>query len=280
MKYVNLHYSADDEKDEAWAQAAKEGIPEREWLVEYEMSELTIEGQPVYSAFDSKVHLPERFTKGFPLVPGSTYFAGWDCGTTLNPAFVLLQITPKPWQVHCLVEIKPKVPMAMEQFAPIVANTLARDFSGILLGNIVHAADESGKSRQGATGLSAFDVARKHGFHLIPISNQWARRRGAVDRLLGEWIDDKTPRFVIARNRCPILVQGFEGAYRLRQVSTGINALYGEPVKDVFSHPQDALQYAAVLACIHLDDRGVVQHQLRGSDRKIDAKRYDWERGK
>ncbi len=97
LRYLILHYSADPLKDAEWAKRERATFAgEREWLIEMEMQELNLEGKPVHPAYDPNVHAPLVWRqRRIPLLPGSTYIAGHDCGTaSLNPASVLLQITP------------------------------------------------------------------------------------------------------------------------------------------------------------------------------------------
>jgi len=48
---------------------------------------------------------------------------------------------------------------------------------------------------------------------------------------------------------CPILHKGFLGEYKLRKIRTfGPERFTEEAVKNEFSHPHDALQYAALIA--------------------------------
>src|SRR5512142_974953 len=88
VRYLNLHYSADPEKDAEWARKARATFAgDREWQIEMEMQELNLEGKPVHPAYDPAIHAPEALRRQrIPLLPGSTYIAGHDCGTaSLNP---------------------------------------------------------------------------------------------------------------------------------------------------------------------------------------------------
>ena len=75
-------------------------------------------------------------------------------------------------------------------------------------------------------------------------------RMAAVKWALREWIDEDIPQMLICGKDCPVLLQGFQGAYRFREWQTK-NDWQRDlklPVKDKYSHPQDALQYALVEA--------------------------------
>jgi hypothetical protein len=73
--------------------------------------------------------------------------------------------------------------------------------------------------------------------------------------------------FLLNRSLCPVLLQGFLGGYRLRQITSGSSSMYGEPVKDHYSHPHDALQYACVVAW-ELMEGGEFERFSRPSGRK------------
>jgi hypothetical protein len=260
VRYVNLHYSADADKGGEWVKRERASFAtDREWLIEMEMQELNLEGKPVHPHYDSETHAPLAWrTRAIPLIHGSTYIAGHDCGTaSLNPASVLLQITPAPWhQVQLIGELVAATGTSFEVYAPAFVNWIAERFPGLMASQIYHGGDETARARDGLTGQTAQEVARRAGFEIMLVPNRWADRRGAVDRLLTGMIDESLPRFVLSQAAAPICHRALSGGYRLRQVTEGVNALYGEPRKDAYSNPMDALQYAGILAWQYLDGLG------------------------
>ncbi len=277
-RYLNLHYSADPEKGEDWvrrekAVSAADGASSREWLIEMEMQELNLEGKPVHPNYKADVHAPLVWRqRPIPLVHGSTYIAGHDCGTaSLNPASVLLQITPPPYQVQLIGELVATPGTSFEVYAPAFVNWIAGTFPGLLPSQIYHMGDETARARSGLSGETAQEVARRAGFEVILVSNRWADRRGAVDRLLTGTILHKgaeRPRFMLSEAAAPICHKALAGAYRLRQVTEGANALFGEPRKDFYSNPMDALQYAAIGAWQYLDGLGQGATRVSRSGRR------------
>ncbi|MBX3117856.1 MAG: hypothetical protein KF784_02240 [Fimbriimonadaceae bacterium] len=256
-RYLKIHYYADPSKDEAWLEQVRREMADtpREFEVEILMRELVIDGKPVYLPFREDYHAPAHYAQErIPPVAYSKYVMGWDCGTaSIQPAAILLQLTPKTdtvgRMVHALLEVTSEPGTSLEAFVPAALNAVRELYPEILLGVIRHGGDESGRARSGVNGESAFDVMHKHGVTCHPVSNAWQARRSAVDRLLMSECGGGRPMFILSRKHCPSLFKGFLGGYRLRKVAgMGNSKLYGDPVKDEFSHPHDSLQYAAVLA--------------------------------
>lgn len=253
--YMRIHYSADPGKrDPAWKARVSQGIPVREWRREMELDDTVYDGEPVFPEYRDIVHCIERASRNrvnsIPIFEQSMFLGLWDAGNTLHPAFTLMQITVDG-QVLLMGEIEPDTPEAMESFAPRVNEYLRKNFPTIK-SELRHFGDETIKARQGATGKSAADIARKHGFAIAGVSNCWEDRRSSVSWLLLDMLDEHTPRFMISETACPIAVAGFRGAYRLRTHSggddTGPGAAFGMPLKDGYSHVQDSIQYGAVIA--------------------------------
>jgi hypothetical protein len=246
-RYLRIHYSADPGKTPGWAALEKPKVPIREWLREMEMKEDVYEGEPVFADYRDDWHNMNGDAR-LPKVSGSFYIGGWDCGQTLNPAFVLLQVTPNPCQVHALLEVLAPGPEPMEKFAPRVLKELHK-LVPAYLDDIEHWGDTTVIVRNGANGETAQQAARRYGIRIRPASNEWNSRFGAVTWLLTDDISEKYPRFMIDGGRCPILRDGFRGAYRFdlsNQGGIGPERIYPEhPRKDGYSHVQDALQYAA-----------------------------------
>lgn len=254
--FMRIHYTADPGKrDPAWAEKAKQGIPVREWRREMELDDTVYDGEPVFPEYDDKRHCIETASRNklgaIPLFDQSLYLGLWDAGNTLHPAFVLMQITVDG-QILLMGECEPETPEAMESFAPRVNEYLRVNWPTIKDGGIRHFGDETIKARQGATGKSAADIALKHHVKIQAVSNCWEDRRSAVCWMLLDMLDETTPRFMLTSTMCPIAAAGFRGAYRLRTHSggdeTGPGAAFGMPLKDGYSHIQDAIQYGAVVA--------------------------------
>lgn len=250
-RYLRIHYSADPPKrDPAWAPEMRAGVGIREWRREMEMDENVYDGEPVYADYLDDVHCPGAAKQSLlPVVAGSVYFGGWDCGQTLQPAFVLLQVTPRPFQAMAILEVVSEGAMPMETFAPLVMQRLMRWHPG-LWAEVRHHGDATVVQRSGSTGDSALAVALKHGVRIQPETNVWAARSSAVTWLLTRMVSEEAPGFFVSGLGCPVLRRGFLGAYRFKpheqSQKDGAGTILLSPLKDEFSHVHDALQYAAV----------------------------------
>lgn len=269
--YVKLHHFADPEKWEAWLDLVRREMADtpREFEVEILMKELLLDGLPVYGGFVEAVHAPLALsTRTLECDASSRFIMGWDCGTgSVEPAAILLEVTlARPnlgIMVRALMEITAQPSTSMEAFTPAVLESVAHAYPQVNLGSVVHAGDETGRNRQGATGESAFQVMARYGVFCQPVSNAWQLRRSSVDRLLSREAAPGVPMLLVNRSLCPTLTDGFLGGYRLRQTTQGSSILYGEPIKDRYSHVHDALQYAAVLAWSFLEGEPVSRFTRR-----------------
>lgn len=245
-RVVEIHYSADPEKDQAWAAELKRtaAIPEPQWRREMELDVTIHDGVPVFPEFDAKIHA----VKGpIPVLNDPLLVGGWDCGVGLVTTFVLVQIEPSTYQFQILAEVQsaPNEPMAL--FAPRVAREM-RELLGPKWNRVQHYGDPAGAARTGTTGKSAYVIADEEaGINIRKSTNGWEGRRSAVSNALTDWATDEVPRFVLDAGRCPILYRGFLGAYELRtqRDESGPSAVWKPvPLKNAYSHVQDALQYA------------------------------------
>jgi len=269
--YMKVHHYADPEKGDAWLEEMRQEFKDvpRQFEVEFLMKELNLDGQPVFLTFDESRHTPEIGKSSyFGSVPGSKYIMGWDCGSSsVNPAAVLAEVTPKTQTHGRLVlvhhEWTTEAGTSLEVFVPGVLNDLTQKFRHIILADIIHGGDETGRNKTAVSDESGFDVMQRKGVFCAPVTNAWAHRRGAVDRLLAETDSSGVPKFLVNEKGCPVLVAGFKGGYRLKQITSGSSDMYGMPIKDLHSHPHDALQYAAVLANELLEGAGGIQKTKR-----------------
>lgn len=253
-QYMKVHYSADPDKNEEWAASERKTYPIRQWNQQMEMSEDVYEGEAVYADYVDDFHCPFRFrNEPIPVIDGSPfYIGGWDCGQTLSPAFVLLQVAPNPFQVHALLEVTSDGAESMEKFAPRVIREISKRLPGCWA-NVKHVGDATVVQRAGTDGRTAQEVARKIiGTNIKPMTNVWQPRYSAVTWLLWDKLDEGKARFLIDGVNCPVLRKGFQGAYEFEISSSGDQTGHGRvilnPLKNNYSHVHDALQYAAMEA--------------------------------
>lgn len=111
---------------------------------------------------------------------------------------------------------------------------------------IVCIGDPAGVQKAQTDERSCFDEVKAKGLKIRPgKSNAWLPRRGAVAWFLSK-LNGGQPAFLLD-SHCTTLRKGFNGGYKYRRIQVvGDERYTDEPVKNKFSHPHDALQYAAM----------------------------------
>ena len=106
--------------------------------------------------------------------------------------------------------------------------------------------DPSGVAKSSLYEETSFDMLKREGFVAFPApTNDIDPRIRAIEAfLLGQ--QGGKPMFLIDKSRCPKLVQGLRGGYRYAKMKSGQRK--PAPDKNDYSHPMDALQYAALAA--------------------------------
>jgi hypothetical protein len=106
--------------------------------------------------------------------------------------------------------------------------------------------DPSGVAKSSLYEETSFDMLKREGFMAFPApTNDLDPRIRAIEAFLMQQQGGK-PCFLIDRQRCPKLIQGLRGGYRFSKMKGGQRKPI--PDKNDFSHPMDALQYAALAA--------------------------------
>lgn len=109
---------------------------------------------------------------------------------------------------------------------------------------IVVVGDPSGIAKGQYTEDSAFSILKEAGIEALAApTNDPERRIRAVEKRLVQQAGD-TRGFLVHRNGCPMLTEGFLRGYRYKKKRDG--SLTPVPDKGAFSHIHDALQYAAL----------------------------------
>lgn len=232
-----LHYTADPTKrDPSYRESIKNAMPLQEYLREYELHWDTFAGQPVYPEFNKELHKLKSEPKPMHGIP---MLIGFDFG--LTPAAVVGQ-----YQDGQLVIFKEFIELNMgaERFVPkVIADIRMRwpEFSD-LKNNWRCFIDPAGVFRSDTDESSCAQVLGKNGFSVIPGPIVWEERRKGVVSFL-QTLSPNGPGFQIWERGCPMTVKGFEGGYRFNDKSFEIEPSKVRPIKDQYSHPQDALQY-------------------------------------
>lgn len=197
----------------------------------------TKDGKPVYPEYNDKVHcLPNNVEaeRGLPIV------LGWDFG--LTPACVVMQVSAGG-KIIILDELISE-DMGIRQFAnDIVKPHLSNNYSGY---QIVSAGDPAGNIRAQTDERTCLQELLEAGIYTEPAStNDFIPRRESVAFFMTKMSDGK-PAFML-NPRCTNLRKGFLGRYKYERLKTSGAARYKDrPVKDIYSHIQDALQYACL----------------------------------
>lgn len=214
------------------------------------------DGKPVYPEFNDTLHVARE-----PLapVPGVALVIGADAG--LTPAAVIVQVTPAG-QVRILDEL------VWEGGAVAFAGALNRLLQqrGYAEGfELLGVCDPAAGARASTDERTWLDVVRAHTrirWAAAP-TNALAARLEAVRAPLARLIDGE-PGFLLSP-RCTVIRKGFNSGYRYRRIQAPGGGRYSEePEKNAYSHPHDALQYAALKA-------GGGYAALLGRDRTVPA---------
>lgn len=236
---IDLHYTANPAKrGEAFREGLRKTLPIRTFMMEYEKSWETFEGKPVYADFNDLLHVTQiepQFHIGLPLL------LGWD-SSGLTPAVVLAQL-----QEERLVVFKEIIGAGMgaHRFVPLVAETIKTMFPqmGDLETHTISFFDPAGFKKNEVTEQTYIQAMMAGGFkRVFPGPVTWNKRTEAVtQRLTG--LAKGQSKFVVYEKDCPTLIAGFRGGYRYSEKILDKEPDRPQAVKDIHSHPHDALQY-------------------------------------
>jgi hypothetical protein len=193
------------------------------------------DGRPVYPEWNDAIHC--RTVRPYPELP---LVLGFDYG--LTPACVVSQISPRG-EFLVLAELCAK-DMGIRQFAnDVVKPFLSINFHGY---SIQACGDPAGLSRSDTDEKTCFQELAESGIAAVPAStNSFVGRREAVAGFLNRLVSGK-PIFALDPS-CDRLRRGFNGRYQYRRLQVvGAERFKDIPDKNDYSHPHDALQYAAL----------------------------------
>ncbi len=277
-----IHWTDDPEKvaDPNWEKNARKAFTAEEWSVEMDGDETIRFGDPVYVAYDDALHNPAMYRdKPFPWMAGSYWICGWDAGQTRQPAIVVQQVVPSTGQVLGMSELF-KDGFSAEEFAPFVEAHLRQHYPRVMPEEWFHVGDPTITTQAGSDSSTAQRVLAAHGFRVKPVSNVLQVRLSNVSRLLSDRLSEEerphptiagqvvykvVPRYMVNGKMCPMLIEGFRGSYKYPALAKGVapessNAVYRPtPVKNRWSHPHDANQYASQMAWKLLESAGGVR---------------------
>ena len=197
----------------------------------------TADGKPVYPEWNDKIHMAKeelQAVRGLPIV------LGWDFG--LTPSCVVCQVSPRG--VLLVLDEFVSEDMGIRQFAnDVVKPVLLNKYSDFRL---VSCGDPSGTIRVATDERTCFQELREAGIPSEPAdTNDFIPRREAVAFFLTK-LSDGMPGFQLSPT-CQSLRRGFNGRYHYQRVkASGPSRFKDRPLKDQYSHVQDAIQYACL----------------------------------
>jgi hypothetical protein len=172
--------------------------------------------------------------RGLPIV------LGWDFG--LTPACVILQVTGRG-KVIVLDELVSE-DMGIRQFAnDVVKPHLLNKYGGFTW---YSAGDPAGNIRAQTDERTCLQELLEAGIYTEPApTNDFIPRREAVAFFMTK-MSDGEPAFLL-NPRCTNIRKGLGGRYKYERLKTSGPARFKDrPLKDGYSHIQDALQYACL----------------------------------
>ena len=210
----------------------------KEWIKAQILGEYAVQmaGKPVYGDDYSD----EMHCKAAAPISKIPIVIGLDYGR--SPAAVFLQLTPRG-QLRVIDELWGE-DIGVEAFAEdVIKPHIAlhyREFETQFVG------DPAGTARE-SDERSAFDVLAAVGVVAVPAhTNRLPGRLEAVRHYLNRNVAGQ-PAFVIDP-KCARLRRGFLGRYYYKRMQVSENIHKEVPEKNEYSHPHDALQYAALYA--------------------------------
>lgn len=204
---------------------------------------ILVDGKPVYPEYDDATNCKEiEPNRDRPLIVGLDY--------GLTPAAVICQLSPRG-QLLILDELCSE-DMGIHQFArDVLRPHLTTTWNGY---GYTAIGDPAGTSRAQSDEKTCFQELADQGIPAMPATtNEPIARREAVAKYLLKNCGPKYPGLLV-HPRCQRIRTGFLGGYCYRRVQvSGKGDMTREvPEKNLYSHPHDALQYAALWT--HLAD--------------------------
>tara|TARA_B100001939_G_scaffold64778_1_gene53657 strand:+ start:2641 stop:4065 length:1425 start_codon:yes stop_codon:yes gene_type:complete len=197
----------------------------------------TADGKPVYPEWKDKVHASDEEIEP---ITGRSIIIGWDFG--LTPAAVVCQMSARG-QLIILEEFIAEDMGIREFAADVVKPTLIDKYSNC---RWVSVGDPAGSSRAQTDTRTCFQELFEIGIATEPAdTNDFLPRRESVAFFMNRMVDGGAG--FILNPSCNMLRKGFNGRYRYQRLQLAGTARYKDrPVKDIYSHIQDALQYACL----------------------------------
>lgn len=214
-----------------------------QWVKRYLRGEFgfIVAGAPVYSNFNAKIHV----VPDLDYLQDRPVFRSWDFGYH-HPAVVFSQVGPnRSWNI---IREKMGTATLIHKFADEIVALSAQEFPGA---SFIDVGDPAGNQKGDKDANTSIEILRKN--HDIQVRTRRQPKKRLIeliDQRLAMVRPDPTtgdPRALvqISKEHCPVLIEGFEGAYAWPKAKDG--RIYKEvPVEDgYYEHVQDCSQYLA-----------------------------------
>ena len=193
------------------------------------------EGKPVYSNYNDSKHIAKNeifLNKNLPIT------IGMDFGHNCAASFTQMDSMGRFNVIDELVSN-----MAIREF---LVTTLKPFIHSKYFGcKILVVGDPSGWNRERDDGCCGEELTKAHIPNQKAPSNDPVRRQGALNTLLTTMVMGE-PKLQM-NQRCVTLREGFNSGYMFKKVMVSGSSEYKEePEKNRFSHPLEALEYAAL----------------------------------
>ncbi len=185
-------------------------------------------GKAIFPEYNDNMHCRE-----FEFIPKVPIYRGWDFGVA---ACVLAQLTPKG-RIAIRREFVATQTTGIDSFADDVLMSCA-ELSGF---EFIDVGDPSGLAKSMTDEKTCFQILESKGIRIMPSIQNVVARLESVRYFLGKLIE-ATPAFAIHPD-CKTSRKGFQGGYSYRRIQVSGEKFTDKPDKNIFSHPQDCIQY-------------------------------------
>jgi len=211
---------------------------DEQWIKVFLMGEYgtTSAGKAIYPEYNDSVHVARQ---NIELMGGLPLVVGLDFG--LTPAAAFCQLSPRG-RLLCIDELTSE-DMGIRTFVRNILRPHVQEFYHGA--NLVYITDPAGNQRDNDE-TTALSILLEEGIDAQMCStNLFKARRETVAYFLTSMRDGE-PSFSLSP-KCEVIRKGFNGhyIYQPRRTQTGVGYTK-KPAKNAYSHPHDALQYAAV----------------------------------
>ena len=193
------------------------------------------EGERVFPECIDSVHIRDQIDA----LPGVPLTLGQDYG--LTPCTLVTQILPGG-QVLVLGELQ-MFNKGIKSYIEYLGPYLHNEFKDFPVRKVWEDPTGGSQRSQIDENETCSMIMSNAGYPMEPSDNNWMLRR-EITKQRFEWSPGGRPGILISRQDCPILVEGLLGGYRYPMMSSGIHG--SSPIKNEFSHLQDALQMVLV----------------------------------